>query len=187
MGECMDEREEKPDILRAKIVLLEMIIDRYHKVIEESETKTVSEMKEMVDPDRPGIRELIRDIKESFTDYDQKRDLLSAVNLLLDRLRGIVIVEPPVQFWADPEEVLRKGVGDRMDLAIISCSVMIGLGCSSARVLVLEDGTPHVMFVYDGRHQMIDLVNMIVKPLDPNLKKRYSFNDREFTNYQEEV
>ena len=183
----MNEREDKPDILRAKIVLLEMIIDRYHKVIEESETKTVSEMKEMIDPDRPGIRELIRDIRERFTEYDPERDLLSAVNIMLDLLKNITIVEPPVLFWADPEEVLRKRVGDRMDLAIISCSAMIGLGCPSARVLVLEDGTPHVMFVYDGKHQMIDLINMIVKPLDPDLKKRYSFNDREFTNYQEEV
>ena len=171
--------------LEDKIALLEQIIERYREYIEKEETKTVTEMKRMIDLDNERIKELADNIKREFIDYNPDEHLMAAIDLVMKRIRKIRRVRSPILFWMDIDEILKYDIGDLMDIAVLTCSILRVLGSEDAKVLVLDDGTPFVMFVYSGKHYMMDLENHVVKPLDQNIKKRYAFNDKEFINYQE--
>ena len=172
--------------LRDKISLLELILERYREHVEASETKTVTDMKRLVNPENEKVKEIADGITKRIVDYKPEEHLHMAAQFAIKYMERVRRVRPPLVFWMDMDDIVKFDIGSLMDKSILFTSMLRKLGSEDAKVLVLDDGTPTVMFVHAGKHYMADLEDNIIKPLDPNIKKRYAFNDKDFVNYQEE-
>ncbi|MCX8202605.1 MAG: hypothetical protein N3G74_02275 [Candidatus Micrarchaeota archaeon] len=140
-GEFIERRNEI-NILKDKIKLLELIIDRYRSTIEQSETKTIADIKAMVNPKDTEVKQLSEEIKTKFKPYIYERDFLAAAKEAHECIRRIRTIRTPIDFWLAPKDIMKLRGGDPMDKSIFLCSLLIALDNYDSFVVVgINDGT----------------------------------------------
>ena len=136
------ERRNEINILKDKIKLLELIIDRYRSTIEQSETKTIADIKAMVNPRDEEVIKISDEIKSKFKPYIYERDFLTAAKEAHEIIRRIRTIRTPIDFWLMPKDIMKLKGGDPMDKAIFLCSLLISLDNYDSYVVVgINDGT----------------------------------------------
>ncbi len=136
------ERRNEINILKDKIKLLELIIDRYRSTIEQSETKTIADIKAMVNTKDEEVKKISQEIKSKFKPYIYERDFLAAAREAHEFVRKIRTIRTPIDFWLMPKDIVRLKGGDPMDKAIFLCSILIALDNYDSYVVVgINDGT----------------------------------------------
>lgn len=196
--EDLKKYKEKIDEYYHKIQLYQLLVSRYKNHIETSETKTVPDVKSLVQPSNSNIVAIARKIKLENNEY------LKQYQTAYDSVDGIHSV-PYIgtTLWLSIKEMLDNKVADYEDKAILLCSILRALG-ANARVLVT--------LMTDGSNRPLVLINMKDKSilLDPNDKhdfikyvgkradllkqfsvedqkiKRtlYEFNDKDYISYE---
>jgi hypothetical protein len=146
MAETADKGADTLDRLN-KIYLA--IISRYRDYIEEHENVTVAELPTLVTPKNGAIIEKIDAIKSSFGTYDYDKHFydasIVAFTFVKDKIEDVVL---PLQFWLVPEETLVFMMGDVFDKSVLLCSLLVGLGNPSSKVLVTVSDESRKIFVY---------------------------------------
>jgi len=176
-----------------KLRLYKLIIDRYHDKIEECETKTVSDLKLLIQPRHPLIVKIREAICEDFHPYLYEENFLGAAKMAFSRVAAFRTVSVPVPFWLTLDEVQELMAGDEIDKSIFLCSLLRALGSENARVFLTDTQNSYVVFQHLGRNYVADHSQAgFAEP--PQGKKPvellkgkviYAFNDKEYDDYQE--
>ncbi len=190
-GEAATDQKEYERLAKLNKVYL-AIISRYKDHIEEKERISVAELPILVMPKGPMVVKRIEEIKAALGSYsyDQRfyEASVMAFSFVRDRIEDAVL---PLQFWLTPEDTLTFMIGDLMDKSILLCSLLIGLGNPSCKVLTCTRAGSQRTMVYcefQGRTHSYDFaVGMSAFDSVEGLRKSflvgdeasaYEFNDK---------
>lgn len=177
----------------AKLRLYRLIIDRYHDKIEEYETKSVSDLKLLIQPRHPIIVKIRESIAEDFHPYLYEENFLQSAKMAFSRVAAFKSVSAPVPFWLTLEEMQELMAGDEIDKSIFLCSILRSLGSENAKVFLTDTQNSYVLFQYIGKSFVADhskgelLEKQSGKDALNSLQGKllYAFNDREYEDFQE--
>jgi len=179
--------------LRAE--LYRTIISRYQNFIEESESKSISELKELVKPHDKTVMEVKISILDAFHPYVYDESFLMAAQAALAHIASIRTVQLPLNFWLSFEDMERLKAADSIDRAVYLCSILRSLDNDNARVYIAENKKPYVLFEYKGQAYLIDVdsgkstmspsVEAALKTITDS-KPVYSFNDKAYEDLSEQ-
>lgn len=186
-----DQAEPTDDELR--LALYRLIIDRYRGKIEEYETKSVSDLKQLVLPHDPKIAELRESIAEDFHPYVYEEHFLSAAKMAFAAVSSFRTIAAPVSFWLSFSEIQELGAGDEIDKSIFLCSLIRSLGSENAKVFVTDSRNSYVLFQFSGKSFVADHSQKELQQFESgeaalsSLKGKllYAFNDRDYEDFQE--
>jgi len=166
-----------------------LMLNRYKEHINEKETKTIAEMRGTIKPQSEFIVNLKK--KMLGDDYKYEKDFLNAVNKAIEYLRGIETFEFAINFWMNFEEIEAVKAADSINKAVLFASLIRSFGSDDTKVLVAKSGNYYGGFKYDGVNYLFvpktssllagdDASNIIASD-----SLKYSFNDREYVNFEE--
>lgn len=143
----MDSEEKAEDVKDRLNRLYLSIIMRYRSYIEERENLSVAELPRLITPSSDGVSRKVSELKGD--NYVYESGFYDASNAAVEFIKSeIDDVMLPVQFWIMPDEVLRFKMGDQIDKSTLLCSMLIGLGNPSAKVLIDIKEDVRKAFVY---------------------------------------
>ena len=182
---------ESEDALRLKVFRL--IIDRYRELIEAQEQRSVSDLKGAVQPGNESIMAMRESLTSGFHPYVHAEHFPQAARMAFEYVSSFRTLSLPVSFWLDFSEMQSLMAGDEIDKSILLCSLLRSLGSESAKVVVTDSRNAYAVFEFGGRSFVADhsksqlleapsgkdaMASLSGKPL-------YSFNDREYEDFQE--
>ena len=161
-----------------RLRLYRLLLDKYSTLINEKETKTVGEIKALVNADDLTIQAIASEHRpenyEFSAHYLQAAE--SAYNFICAEI-SYIPSELGLDIWLAPKEILSAKVADDSDLAVFLCSVLYALGDEKAEVVVaeLENANTHAFVITETEGKFI--------LLDPAQKKPFM----EFSGEKEKV
>ena len=164
VSEIREKRERavplKDDSSMNLVKLYSLILERYSDVINEHESKTVGEIKALVNKDDLTIQSLSNEFK--IEDYDFENHYFQAAEKAFDYVRGeIIFVKPDanVAFWLTPKEIASEKIGDDEDQAVFLCSLLYSLGDEKAEVVIaeLENSGTHAFVITEWNKKFMIL------------------------------
>ncbi|MFH1221950.1 MAG: hypothetical protein V1492_02595 [Candidatus Micrarchaeota archaeon] len=176
----MDDRK------RAAIYLL--MLGRYKDLINEKETKTITEIRSLINPRHPFIEQLRK--KMIPEDYSYEKNFSTALSKAVEYMRAIETCEFAVSFWMTFEEMDKLEAADTPNKSLLFASLLRSFGAESTRVLVTKSGAYYVTFLYDGRNYLFSPKNNSLLAGDDVSKllaedsPRHSFNDVVYENFE---
>jgi len=191
--------DTEAEALKRRISLYRKILDRYKDIIEKSESKTLAEMKGLIDPENPSIRSLRERIASEFRPYIFEKDFEKAAQKAFEFMRDEVANEQmPIDFWLSSQDVLELRAADEMDKSVFLCSLLASLENDSARVAVASDHKAHsfVIFEWKGSFHLFDPVHDVRMSGEKDLvleehrkkfgwkKIEYEFNSRSYQEFE---
>ncbi|MCK4327284.1 MAG: hypothetical protein KAW41_02280 [Candidatus Diapherotrites archaeon] len=117
--------------------ILSTIIDRHAKEIDEA--RKTEELKSLIQPDNPGVRNLVKKLKTPEEAFEYVRT-------------KIVEVHPQVSasYWLGVDDVMRLGAADPDDKAILLCSLLRAMDKDAwVAVLEMKNGYNRAVVVMD--------------------------------------
>ncbi|MCR4334995.1 MAG: hypothetical protein NUV57_00470 [archaeon] len=155
-----------------------ILLEKHAKLINEQETKTVGEIKALINKDDLSIHSIVN----SFTpeNYNFENHFFQAAekayNYVVNEI-DFVDVEISISFWLTPKEIISEKIGDDEDQAVLLCSFLYSLGDEKAEVVIaeLENGEAHAFVISEFNNKFL--------LLDPTQKKDF----REFYGEKKEV
>ena len=182
---------ESEDALRLKVFRL--IIDRYRELIEAQEQRSVSDLKGAVQPGNESIMAMRESLTSGFHPYVHAEHFPQAARMAFEYVSSFRTLSLPVSFWLDFSEMQSLMAGDEIDKSILLCSLLRSLGSESAKVVVTDSRNAYAVFEFGGRSFVADhsKSQLVEAPSDKEAraglsgKPLYSFNDREYEDFQE--
>jgi hypothetical protein len=125
------------------------VIMRYKEYIEERETLHVAELPTLVTPDDEAVIASVKNIKAMFATYNYDTDFPEAAREAEWYVREkIITTSLPIQFWLKPRQTISLEAGDVFDKAVLLCSLLIGLGNVSSKIITAVSGSGRKLAVY---------------------------------------
>ncbi|VVB98673.1 Uncharacterised protein [uncultured archaeon] len=185
------EQPESEEELRHRIY--KFIIERYREVIEEQETRSVSDMKAAVKPHEPKIAEIKEALTGEFHPYVYEENFLAAAKMAYEYVSSFRTVSVPVSFWLSFTDMGELMAGDEIDKSILLCSLLRALGSENAKVFVTDSKNSYVLFQFSGKSYVVDHSQKEIAAKETgedalqSIKGKilYSFNDKEYEDFQE--
>ena len=146
--------EPSDDELKAR--LYKLIIDRYRDKIEEYETKSVSDLKGLVQPKNATIAEIRDSMSEGFHPYVYLENFLDCAKMAFKQVSSFRTIPAPVSFWLTFSELQELMAGDEIDKSIFLCSLLRALGSENAKVFVTDTRNSYVLFQFSGKSYVAD-------------------------------
>ena len=173
--------------------LYHIIIDRYKKFIEDSEAKSIADLRALVRPLDSSVTELKMVVQDQFHPFLYQEHFLQAVEKSMDLVFLWKSVQLPVSFWVSFADMARIKAADDIDRAILLCSLFRSLGSESAKVLIGKNKSAWVSFKFNEKQYVVDIARRSMSafpPTDDDIKQfmfsiLYSFNDREYEDFSE--
>jgi hypothetical protein len=156
--------DEQHETDKKRLSVLRKIIERYRDLIETGETKTVPDLRNLIDPKNKAIMQIRERILGAFHPYIYEEHFEKAAGFAFEFMRDSIGNETlPVDFWLYPEDVLELGVADEMDKAIFLCSLLMALDNDTAKVVVETEGQRHafVLVEFLGKFRLMDPVHNV--------------------------
>ena len=183
--------EPTEDEIRLK--LYKLIIDRYRDMIEQGETRSVSDLKAMIMPHHEKIAELRESITGGFHPFVYEEHFLQAAKMCFEHVSSFKTISAPVSFWLEFAEMQSLMAGDEIDKSILLCSLLRSLGSQNAKVFMTDSRNSYVLFQFTGKSFIADYSQkeLVEKETGEaalsSLKGKiiYSFNDKEYESFQE--
>lgn len=185
MGEMTEE-----ELLKKYNALYLEIVMRYKDEIERGETLYVAELPKLITPQDETVLGVTNKIKSAFPSYSFEENFEEAACQAHKYVKeSILTIEPPIQFWLKPSEVVSIGAGDVFDKMVLLCTILIGLGNISAKIITLvkDDKKNHMIYAeFREKRLAIDAENGIseVKSKEELLAKMGLQKDSEMTAYE---
>jgi hypothetical protein len=146
---------------RLKERLYEALLKKYKDLINNSEKKTVGEVKGLIDKNDLTIQMFISRFKPEH--YDFESQFMETAKKCYDFLIQEVDYYKlgfDLNFWLKPEEILKFKIADDEDLAVFLCSSLYALGNDKAEVLICEmdDFSTHAITIaeFKGAFMILD-------------------------------
>jgi len=144
-----------------RLRLYRLLLKKYAPLINKQETKTVGEIKGLINKDDLTIQSLAEQFKRE--NYSYEKHFLSAAKKAFEFVkREIKYVRPEIElnFWLTPNEILSGKVADDEDLAVFLCSILFALGSENASVIIAElddlSTRAFVVFEFDNKTYFLD-------------------------------
>lgn len=177
--------------LETKLRIYMLIVNRYKDVINEKESRSISEIRQRVSP----YNDFIRQKKESFISdlkpYEHGKHFFTAMQRVLNYIRGIRNFEFLLTFWMGFEEMDEMKAADILDKAILFASLLRSLDSEDAKVYVSKARRIFVGFSWGGDSYMVDVKNgsLLGGPEAANVfikdQLAYVFSDLSFESFEE--
>jgi len=185
------QNEPSEDEIRLK--LYKLIIDRYRDMIEQGETRSVSDLKAMIMPHHEKIALLREAITGGFHPFVYEEHFLQAAKMCFEHVSSFKTISAPVSFWLEFAEMQVLMAGDEIDKSILLCSLLRSLGSQNAKVFMTDSRNSYVLFQFAGKSYVADYSQkeLVEKETGEaaleSLKGKiiYSFNDKEYESFQE--
>jgi len=119
--------------------LARLLLKKYSALINEKESKTVGEIKKLVNKADLTIQAIVQEIKPQ--GYMFEKDYLHIAGKALDYLTEEIEYAKAdfgINFWLEPKEIMEAGASDDEDLAVMLCSTLYALGDEKAQVVIVE-------------------------------------------------
>jgi hypothetical protein len=190
--------KEKMEEYYHKILLYQLLVSRYKDHIEGNETKTVPDVKSLVQPTNSNIVPIVQKIKTDNKDF--MKQFQSAYEYV-DEIHSVPYIGATL--WLSVKEMLDNKVADYEDKAILLCSILRALGANAiVLVALMTDGSNRpivllnmkdksIMLDPNKKHDFIKFVgkrNELIRQfsVDGNRIKRihYEFNDKDYVSYE---
>ncbi len=125
------------------------IILKYKEYIEGEERIYAAELPTFITPEDQAVCAVAGRIKSGFASYNYDRDFVEAAAAAHAYVKKeIYTIEIPIQFWLKPAQLIRCGSGDEIGKAMLLCSLLISLGCPSAKVIIVDSDDSKKIGVY---------------------------------------
>ncbi|MAG18252.1 MAG: hypothetical protein CL944_02140 [Candidatus Diapherotrites archaeon] len=158
--------------------IYKILLEKHAKLISEQETKTVGEIKALINKDDLSTQAVVKSfISEK---YNFKNHFFQAAekayNYIVDEI-DFVDAELNISFWLTPKEIISEKIGDDEDQAVLLCSFLYALGDENAEVVIaeLENGNAHAFVITEFNNKFL--------LLDPTQGKEF----RDFFGEKNEV
>ena len=124
------------------------LLKRYTEYIANMESKTVSEVKALINPTDLSLQSFLLGLLGNLENYNPDTDFDTAARKVFEYVRdNISLFENTIgiHFWLYPKDVLECKAGDDEDQAVFLCSALRALGDDTAYVCMCElsDSTTH--------------------------------------------
>ncbi len=129
-----EEAQKKLQLRLCRFLLL-----KYSDLINESERRTIGEIKGLVNSDDLTIQSILADLKPE--NFSFEKDFLQAAEKIFDFVSSeinFVELDVNLNYWLSPKEIFSEKIADDEDTAIFLCSLLFGLGDEKAFVAVAE-------------------------------------------------
>jgi len=164
----------------------EQILEKYKELINEEERKTISQIKETINPFDLSIKSIVAKYKPIGYDYSKDYiDTLRKIYAFLKSEIDVIKIDVRVLYWCDATTILKNKLADDQDISALLCSIMHGLNDLEVMVWVvlLDDDKPHsfVKTKYKNQHYIFDLTQkgpfeMFVNTNEKKLIEDYRYN-----------
>jgi hypothetical protein len=135
-GKGFVERRSEASILQDKIRFYELVLNRYRQMIERNESKTIADLKALVEPKDETVARIRGEITAGMRPYIYDQHFQAAAEAAHKIVREMRTMKSPMDFWLEPKELIALRGGDPMDKAIFLCSLLIALENSDSYVIV---------------------------------------------------
>jgi len=140
----------------------EMILEKYKEDINKQEKKTISQIKETINPGDLTVKGLVGKYKPIA--YDYNKDYVDTLKKIFNFLKSeidVVKTEVRVLYWLDATTILKNKFCDEQDASALLCSVMQALNDYNSQVYVvfLDNENTHsfVKTKYKNKYYILDL------------------------------
>ena len=144
-----------------RLRLYKLLLDKYSSLINEKETKTVGEIKALVNSEDLTIQGIASAHRPE--NYEFGAHYLQAAESAYNFICGEIAYIPSelgLDIWLAPKEILSAKIADDSDLAVLLCSVLYALGDEKAEVVVaeLENANTHAFAIteFEGKFILLD-------------------------------
>lgn len=123
----------------AKVKLCELILRKYAGLVNESETKTIGQIKSMINPDDLSLAAFISEFKDE--NYSYEKDFLDVLKKIFEYIQKeftYIELDIEINYWLTPKEIITNKIGDDEDLAMLLCNIARALGNKECSVMMAE-------------------------------------------------
>jgi hypothetical protein len=172
-----------------KLQLYLLMLSRYKDLINEKESKTVTEIKEKVTPHHPVVEGIRKKLLSPH--YIYERDFLAALNKAMDYIGSVETIEFSINFWMDFADIERIGAADSVNKALLFTALLRNFGSDNAKVVITKSDAYYVSFIYDSKTYLFSaktnslLLGEDVSKLLSSDQPKCMFNDRTYENFEE--
>lgn len=180
----------------AELYYYKLILKRYNKYINEKEQKSITGLKQMINPEDLTVQRKLKsflpnDVQNtnlSFSELSEDQKLLLAKKIL-EYLSELKTISIDVIFWPTFAELDIIGAADITDKALFGCSLFLG---AQIPCKIYVDTNETYFLVYDivERRYFYDIENSneyvgtkLDMLLSKGIKFKYSFNNNEYINH----
>lgn len=142
------ERRSETSILSDKIRFYELVLNRYRQMIEQSESKTIADLKALINPHDETILRMKEEIVSNMRPYIYEQHFNAAAESAHKLVRELRTLKNPIDFWLTPKDLVTLRGGDPMDKAVFLCSLLISLDNPDAYVIVGVNNGIKVAVIY---------------------------------------
>lgn len=149
----------KEDHLRLR--LYNLLLRKYSHLINDSEKKTIGEIKALINPEDLTIQSILLEHKPESFEFE--KDYLHTAKALFGFIcseMNYVYSDLDINCWLTPKEMVSSKLGDDEDLAVFLCSLLYALGDENASVIIAEltDLSTHafVLTEFKGKTFLLD-------------------------------
>ncbi|MBI5228325.1 hypothetical protein HY988_07060 [Candidatus Micrarchaeota archaeon] len=176
---------------KTKLSLYRLVINRYKNMVNEKESRSISEIRQLVSPYNPFIEKFRDTLISDIVPYVYQNHFFMAATKAISYVREIKTCQFAFNFWMSFEEMTSLRVGTAMDKAIFLAALLRAYGSENAKVIVSKKGKIYVRFAYEEKNYLVpaesgSLLSGDDTTLpfgdDPIL---YSFNDLVYENYED--
>lgn len=153
------EEPQKEKELRFK--LYKFLLQKYTELINESEKKTIGEIKGLIDTNDLTTQSVISNLKPE--EYEFRRDYLETAEKAYEFVsNGINCIDSGIElnYWLSSKELISLKAGDDEDVSLFLCNLLNALGDGTASVMVaeMEDSSTHsfVISAFNSKFMLLD-------------------------------
>lgn len=174
-----------------KLELYKLVISRYKDTINQKESRSISEIRQMVSPYNDFIRKLRDRLLPDMAPYDYGRHFFTAVERAVSYIRGIRTCQFSFTFWMSFDEMDAMKIASPMDKAILLAAILRSFESEDTRVVVTRKGRAFVKFLWKDAEYLVSPESGSLLSGDDSLKTfaddsvAYSFSDLVYENYEE--
>ncbi|MBU1165962.1 hypothetical protein KKF81_03365 [Candidatus Micrarchaeota archaeon] len=177
---------------KAKLDLYRLVINRYKDLINQNESRSISEIRQKVSPYDDFIRKKKDALLVDIVPYIRDKYFFGAAQKAIAYVREISVCEFAFNFWMNFEEMDRLKLSTSLDKAIMLAALLRAMESGDVRVTVTKKGKSYVKFMWkDETYLFVPesgslLAGDDVKKLFDIDPVAYSFNDLVYENYADE-
>jgi len=188
----ISEIEQKQDEKESKCKFYKYLLEKYTELINETEKKTIGEIKGLVNSDDLTVQSIVSEILPENYEFE-KQYLKYAEKCYSFLCEKLSYVDPAVNinFWMKPMEIISLGIADDEDIAVMLCSMLFALGDEKAFVVIseLEDMNTHSFVITEVEEKLLLLDVAQKKPFNfffgnkEEVLEKYSFEGEKIKRF----
>ncbi|MFH1393582.1 MAG: hypothetical protein ABII71_06025 [Candidatus Micrarchaeota archaeon] len=175
-----------------KLKLYMLMVSRYKDLINENETRSVSEIRQRVSPYSEIIKKLSARFTSDLAPFSHEKHFITVAQRAINYLREIKTCQFLITFWLGFDEMDKLKLGGVMDKALLLAALLRSFGSDTVLVKVTKSGNTYVVFPWEGKDYVFvpesgsllagdDVGALFAKdPVD------YAFNDLSYEKYGED-